>query len=24
MWLAVAEVLAWAYGLEKQAITPNR
>ncbi len=21
---AVAEVLAWAYGLEKQAITPNR
>ena len=24
MWLAVAEVLVWAYGLEKQAITPNR
>jgi type III secretory pathway component EscU len=24
MWPAVAEVLAWAYGLEKQAITPNR
>ena len=24
LWLAVAEVLAWAYGLEKQAITPNR
>jgi flagellar biosynthesis protein len=23
MWLAVAEVLAWAYGLEKGAITPN-
>jgi flagellar biosynthesis protein len=24
MWLAVAEVLAWAYGLERDAITPNR
>jgi flagellar biosynthesis protein len=24
MWLAVAEVLAWAYGLEKREITPNR
>jgi flagellar biosynthesis protein len=24
LWLAVAEVLAWAYGLEKQGITPNR
>ena len=24
LWLAVAEVLAWAYGLEKEAITPNR
>ena len=24
MWLAVAEVLAWAYELEKKAITPNR
>lgn len=24
LWLAVAEVLAWAYGLEKRAITPNR
>jgi flagellar biosynthesis protein len=24
LWLAVAEVLAWAYELEKQAITPNR
>jgi flagellar biosynthesis protein len=24
LWLAVAEVLAWAYGLEKTAITPNR
>jgi flagellar biosynthesis protein len=23
LWLAVAEVLAWAYGLEKGAITPN-
>jgi flagellar biosynthesis protein len=23
LWLAVAEVLAWAYGLEKRAITPN-
>jgi hypothetical protein len=22
--LAVAEVFAWAYGLERQAITPNR
>ena len=24
LWLAVAEVLAWAYGLESRAITPNR
>jgi len=24
LWLAVAEVLAWAYGLEKAADTPNR
>ena len=24
MWLAVAEVLAWAYELESRAITPNR
>ena len=24
LWLAVAEVLAWAYGLERRAITPNR
>ena len=24
LWLAVAEVLAWAYALEKEAITPNR
>jgi flagellar biosynthesis protein len=24
LWLAVAEVLAWAYELEKEAITPNR
>lgn len=24
LWLAVAEVLAWAYQLEKEAITPNR
>ena len=24
LWLAVAEVLAWAYGLERKAITPNR
>jgi len=24
MWLAVAEVLAWAYELESKAITPNR
>jgi flagellar biosynthesis protein len=24
LWLAVAEVLAWAYELERQAITPNR
>jgi flagellar biosynthesis protein len=24
LWLAVAEVLAWAYGLEREAITPNR
>ena len=24
LWLAVAEVLAWAYELEKKAITPNR
>jgi flagellar biosynthesis protein len=24
LWLAVAEVLAWAFELEKQAITPNR
>jgi flagellar biosynthesis protein len=24
LWLAVAEVLAWAYGLEKGANTPNR
>jgi flagellar biosynthesis protein len=24
LWPAVAEVLAWAYGLEKAAITPNR
>jgi len=24
LWLAVAEVLAWAYGLEQAAITPNR
>jgi flagellar biosynthesis protein len=24
LWLAVAEVLAWAYGLEAEAITPNR
>jgi flagellar biosynthesis protein len=24
LWLAVAEVLAWAYELEKNAITPNR
>jgi len=24
MWLAVAEVLAWAYELEGRAITPNR
>jgi flagellar biosynthesis protein len=24
LWLAVAEVLAWAYELEKRAITPNR
>jgi type III secretion system FlhB-like substrate exporter len=23
-WLAVAEVLAWPYALEKEAITPNR
>jgi len=24
LWLAVAEVLAWAYELEREAITPNR
>jgi flagellar biosynthesis protein len=24
LWLAVAEVLAWAHGLEAEAITPNR
>jgi flagellar biosynthesis protein len=24
MWTAVAEVLAWAYGLQQGAITPNR
>lgn len=24
LWMAVAEVLAWAYGLESRAITPNR
>ena len=24
LWLAVAEVLAWAYALESKAITPNR
>ena len=24
LWLAVAEVLAWAYGLERRANTPNR
>lgn len=24
LWVAVAEVLAWAYGLEKNAITTNR
>jgi flagellar biosynthesis protein len=24
LYLAVAEVLAWAYGLEREAITPNR
>lgn len=24
LWLAVAEVLSWAYRLEKEAITPNR
>ena len=24
LWTAVAEVLAWAYGLEGRAITPNR
>jgi flagellar biosynthesis protein len=24
LWVAVAEVLAWAYGLEREAITPNR
>ena len=24
LWLAVAEVVAWAYELEKNAITPNR
>jgi flagellar biosynthesis protein len=24
LWLAVAEVLAWAYELERDAITPNR
>jgi flagellar biosynthesis protein len=24
LWVAVAEVLAWAYELERQAITPNR
>jgi flagellar biosynthesis protein len=24
LWLAVAEVLAWAYGLESKVITPNR
>jgi flagellar biosynthesis protein len=24
LWLAVAEVLAWAYELERKAITPNR
>ena len=24
LWLAVAEVLAWAYELERRAITPNR
>ena len=24
LWMAVAEVLAWAYGLERGAITPNR
>jgi flagellar biosynthesis protein len=24
LWLAVAEVLAWAYELENRAITPNR
>ena len=24
LWMAVAEILVWAYGLEKQAITPNR
>jgi flagellar biosynthesis protein len=24
LWLAVAEVLAWAYQLERRAITPNR
>jgi flagellar biosynthesis protein len=24
LWMAVAEVLVWAYGLERAAITPNR
>ena len=24
LWMAVAEVLVWAYGLERGAITPNR
>jgi type III secretion system FlhB-like substrate exporter len=24
LWLAVAQTLAWAYGLETKAITPNR
>jgi flagellar biosynthesis protein len=24
LWTAVAEVLAWAYGLQERAITPNR
>jgi type III secretion system FlhB-like substrate exporter len=24
LWMAVAEILVWAYGLEKRAITPNR
>ena len=24
LWMAVAEVLVWAYGLEGRAITPNR